>query len=54
MEETPHKQSFLHGGLGMLTADGIAKSGFYAISLLDYLGDEVISRGKGHAYVNGC
>lgn len=40
-------ETVFHGGLGLLTYNGIAKSAYHALCLLKKLGDTLIDRGEG-------
>lgn len=48
MEERPVKQRVFHGGHGLLTVDGIPKSGYHACRLLGRLGTRVVAEGEGY------
>lgn len=47
MQELSIPQESFHGGLGLVTADGIKKAGYYAFQLLAQLKGDLISRGDG-------
>ena len=48
IEETqPSKEEF-HGGLGLLTQNGIKKPHYYAFKFLNKLGDRLIEQGEGY------
>ncbi|SDK08521.1 helix-turn-helix domain-containing protein [Natronincola ferrireducens] len=40
--------SFFHGGLGLITLNGLRKSSYYGFYLLSKLGDEIIAKGDGY------
>lgn len=42
MEETPSKLRMFHGGPGMLTVNGLPKSGYFAAQFLGKLGNEIV------------
>lgn len=47
-EENPIPEELFHGGLGLFTYNGIKKPGYYAFSLLNKLGSELIGKGDGY------
>jgi xylan 1,4-beta-xylosidase len=47
-EENPIPTDLFHGGLGLLTYNGIKKPGYYAFYLLNKLGSELIDKGEGY------
>lgn len=47
MAEAPLPEKFLFGGLGLFTANGLPKAGYYALCLLRQLGDDFLARGNG-------
>ena len=47
MGEAPQPREMFFGGLGLFTASGIPKAGFYAFTLLRRLGDSLLGRGDG-------
>lgn len=48
LEELPPPTETFHGGLGLLTNNGIKKPGYYAYQLLSRLGSELHDRGSGY------
>ena len=48
LEEFRIDEDVFHGGLGLITNNGIKKSAFYAYELLNKLGDELIDIGDGY------
>ncbi len=48
IEEFPLPQECFHGGMGVLTANGIKKAGYHAFSFLHLLGTNKISSGPGY------
>lgn len=48
MEEFKLDKHIFHGGLGLITNNGIKKSAYYAFELLNSLGDTVIDKGDGY------
>ncbi|WP_338554148.1 helix-turn-helix domain-containing protein [Paenibacillus sp. KS-LC4] len=48
LEELPLPQETFHGGLGMITNNGIKKAAFYAYELLAKLGSKLLDRGDGY------
>ena len=47
MGEAPQPKELFFGGLGLFTANGIPKAGYYAFTLLRQLGDDLLGRGDG-------
>ena len=47
MAEAPLPEKFLFGGLGLFTANGLPKAGYYALYLLRQLGDRFLAKGNG-------
>lgn len=47
MQETPLPQDMFHGGLGLVTTNGIKKAGYHAFQLLARLTGDAISQGDG-------
>ncbi|WP_171645246.1 GH39 family glycosyl hydrolase [Paenibacillus phytorum] len=52
LEEFKMSAELFHGGLGLMTYNGIPKPAFYAFKLLARLGDHCIDRGEGY-YIAG-
>jgi len=48
LEEMPLAKATFHGGLGLITINGIKKPGFYAFELLAKLGDTLVDKGSGY------
>ena len=48
LEELPLPQETFHGGLGMITNNGLKKAAFYAYELLAKLGSKLLDRGDGY------
>lgn len=48
MEELPPAEDLFHGGFGLFTTCGIAKSGYQALCLLNQMGDRLIAQGEGY------
>ncbi|MCY9513976.1 GH39 family glycosyl hydrolase [Paenibacillus apiarius] len=48
LEELPLPEHTFHGGLGLITNNGIKKPGYYAYELLSQLGDRLLDRGSGY------
>ena len=48
LEELPLARDTFHGGLGLITYNGIKKPGFYAYELLAKLGERLVSKGPGY------
>ena len=48
IEEYEVPNTTFHGGMGLITGNGIKKAGYYAFKLLNLLGDEVITSGPGY------
>ncbi|MEK4439310.1 GH39 family glycosyl hydrolase [Paenibacillus sp. FSL K6-2862] len=48
LEELPPPDETFHGGLGLVTINGIKKSSFYAYELLARLGNRLLERGEGY------
>ena len=47
-EEYPIPHEIFHGGLGLFTYNGVKKAGYYALYLLNKLGDSFIDAGDGY------
>ncbi|MBQ3724953.1 MAG: hypothetical protein II904_05485 [Oscillospiraceae bacterium] len=47
MGEAAQPEEMFFGGLGLFTANGIPKAGYYAFTLLRQLGDTLLGRGEG-------
>ena len=47
MAETNLPRELFFGGLGLFTQNGIPKAGYYALTLLSRLGDQLIGKGEG-------
>ena len=47
MSEAPLPKEMFFGGLGLFTVNGIPKAAYYALWLLNKLGDELVSKGEG-------
>ncbi|MEG1131283.1 MAG: helix-turn-helix domain-containing protein [Romboutsia sp.] len=48
LEESRIENDIFHGGLGLITNNGIKKSAFYSYTFLNELGDELIESGDGY------
>ncbi|WP_313638542.1 GH39 family glycosyl hydrolase [Paenibacillus sp.] len=48
LEELPPAEEPFHGGLGLITSNGIQKPGYYAYELLGKLGDRLMELGAGY------
>lgn len=48
MEELPVEQELFHGGYGLFTYNGIPKSGYYAMVLLNRMGESLLARGENY------
>lgn len=48
LEELPPAEETFHGGLGLITSNGIQKPGYYAYELLGKLGDRLMELGAGY------
>ena len=48
MEELPPSGALFHGGFGLFTRGGVAKSGFRALTLLTRMGDRLLAAGEGY------
>lgn len=48
MEEIPPAEDLFHGGFGLFTTNGIPKSGYQALCLLNRMGEELIAQGDGY------
>lgn len=48
MEEIPPAEELFHGGFGLFTTNGIPKSGYQALCLLNQMGDVVVAQGDGY------
>jgi xylan 1,4-beta-xylosidase len=48
IEEFPLPSATFHGGMGLVTFNGIKKPGYFAFQLLNSLGDEKIASGPGY------
>ncbi|WP_211748673.1 helix-turn-helix domain-containing protein [Paenibacillus sp. Marseille-Q4541] len=48
LEELPPVEEPFHGGLGLITSNGIQKPGYYAYELLGKLGDRLLELGDGY------
>lgn len=53
IEEFPIPSECFHGGLGVVTVNGIKKAGFYAFQFLNLLGDRKIASGPGYYITAG-
>lgn len=47
-EESVVPSSSFYGGFGLMTKDGLKKPSYYALELLQKLGDRIIARGEGY------
>jgi len=48
LEELPPPRETFHGGLGLMTNNGIKKPGYYVYQMLSQLGDQLRDRGRGY------
>jgi xylan 1,4-beta-xylosidase len=48
MEELFPASTLFHGGLGLMTYNGVKKPGYYAYTLLNKLGNQLLESGKGY------
>ncbi|MCR8642837.1 helix-turn-helix domain-containing protein [Paenibacillus sp. N1-5-1-14] len=48
LEELAPAETTFHGGLGLITNNGIKKPGYYAYEMLGRMGDQLVARGKGY------
>ncbi|MBQ2627902.1 MAG: helix-turn-helix domain-containing protein [Eubacterium sp.] len=53
MEEVPHNPDLFHGGIGLLTTNGIPKAGYYAYVMLHALEKNCIAQGRGYCVTKG-
>ncbi|AFH60783.1 GH39 family glycosyl hydrolase [Paenibacillus caseinilyticus] len=54
LEELPLPVSTFHGGLGLITNNGIRKPGFHVYGLLAGLGDRLVERGEGYCLTSSA
>ncbi len=53
LEEFPIPRECFHGGMGVITASGIKKAGYYAFFFLERLGSKKIASGPGYYITSG-